>query len=121
MIGDTQFVLALFFLAGVGGVALATWLARRVWVKRADMPWPKKLLASLVAAAGMYGALQTLLGVFKAFGAITGQSEDPALKASMLAEGISQAINCFAFSLMIWVPSALVAFVIARLTKHRPR
>ena len=118
--GDAKFVLALFFFVGVVGVALATWLARRVWRERAEMSLPKKLLASLVAAAGMYGAVNTLQGVFKAFRAIGGESEDPALKARALAEGISQAMNGSAFSVLIWVPSAVIAFVIARLDK-RPR
>jgi biopolymer transport protein ExbB len=66
----------------------------------------------------MFGALGTLLGLVKAFGAVGGESVDPSQKARILAEGISEAMNCMAFGLAVGVPSIIVAMVIERFRKR---
>jgi len=60
------------------------------------------LFANLAMLCGLFG---TIVGLIKAFGAVGGESVDPSQKARILAEGISEAINCTAFGLI----SAIVA------------
>jgi biopolymer transport protein ExbB/TolQ len=62
------------------------------------------LLANLAMLSGLLG---TITGLIKAFGAVGGESVDPSQKARILAEGISEAMNCTAFGLMV----ALVALM----------
>ena len=65
---------------------------------------------------GMFGNVATLLGLL---GTITGMihsfaavaSANPADRATMLSKGISEAMNCTAFGLVVAIP-ALVAFAI---------
>jgi biopolymer transport protein ExbB/TolQ len=56
------------------------------------------LLANLAMLSGLLG---TITGLIKAFGAVGGESVDPSQKARILAEGISEAMNCTAFGLMV--------------------
>lgn len=60
------------------------------------------LLANLAMLSGLLG---TVVGLIIAFGAVA--NADAASKATMLAKGISEAMNCTAFGLM----SALVALI----------
>lgn len=60
------------------------------------------LLANLAMLSGLFG---TVLGLIVAFGAVAGA--DAASKATMLAKGISEAMNCTAFGLI----SAIVALI----------
>jgi biopolymer transport protein ExbB/TolQ len=62
------------------------------------------LLANLAMLSGLLG---TITGLIKAFGAVGGESVDPSQKARILAEGISEAMNCTAFGLMV----ALIALM----------
>ena len=62
------------------------------------------LFANLAMLSGLFG---TIVGLIKAFGAVGGESVDPSQKARILAEGISEAMNCTAFGLM----SAIVALM----------
>src|SRR5262245_33460737 len=62
------------------------------------------LFANLAMLCGLFG---TIVGLIKAFGAVGGESVDPSQKARILAEGISEAMNCTAFGLL----SAIVALV----------
>jgi biopolymer transport protein ExbB len=62
------------------------------------------LLANLAMLSGLLG---TITGLIKAFGAVGGESVDPSQKARILAEGISEAMNCTAFGLMV----ALVSLI----------
>ena len=64
------------------------------------------LFANLAMLCGLFG---TILGLIKAFGAVGGESVDPAAKARILAEGISEAMVCTAFGLMAAI-TALVGF-----------
>ena len=54
------------------------------------------LYANLAMLSGLFG---TIVGLIKAFGAVGGESVDPSQKARILAEGISEAMNCTAFGL----------------------
>ena len=65
----------------------------------------------------MYGAAGTLLGLVMALGAVGGESVDPSQKARILAEGISEAMNCAAFSFLVGLPSLIAAFAITRARK----
>ena len=62
------------------------------------------LFANLAMLCGLFG---TIVGLIKAFGAVGGESVDPSQKARILAEGISEAMNCTAFGLL----SAIVALI----------
>jgi biopolymer transport protein ExbB/TolQ len=62
------------------------------------------MFANLAMLCGLFG---TIIGLIKAFGAVGGESVDPSQKARILAEGISEAMNCTAFGLM----SAIVALM----------
>ena len=62
------------------------------------------LFANLAMLCGLFG---TIVGLIKAFGAVGGESIDPSQKARILAEGISEAMNCTAFGLI----AAIVALI----------
>src|SRR3954462_3213277 len=64
------------------------------------------LFANLAMLCGLFG---TIIGLIKAFGAVGGESVDPSQKARILAEGISEAMNCTAFGLISAI-TALVGF-----------
>jgi biopolymer transport protein ExbB len=66
-----------------------------------EMPAINRRLAML---CGLFG---TIIGLIRAFGAVGGESVDPSQKARILAEGISEAMNCTAFGLI----SAIVALM----------
>jgi len=58
-------------------------------------------LALLSNLAMLSGLLGTIAGLIKSFGAVGGESFDPSQKARILAEGISEAMNCTAFGLIV--------------------
>lgn len=62
------------------------------------------LFANLAMLCGLFG---TIIGLIKAFTAVGGEGVDPSQKARILAEGISEAMNCTAFGLL----SAVVALM----------
>ena len=66
------------------------------------------LFANLAMLSGLFG---TIVGLIKAFGAVGGESVDPSQKARILAEGISEAMNCTAFGLIAAI-TALVGFAV---------
>lgn len=55
------------------------------------------LFANLAMLCGLFG---TIVGLIRAFGAVGGESIDPSQKARILAEGISEAMNCTAWGLL---------------------
>ena len=65
-------------------------------------------LALLSNLAMLSGLLGTVTGLIMAFGAVSGDSVDPSQKARILAKGISEAMNCTAFGLMVAVPVLFV-------------
>jgi len=66
------------------------------------------LFANVAMLTGLFG---TIIGLIKAFGAVGGESIDPSQKARILAEGISEAMNCTAFGLISAI-TALVGFAV---------
>ncbi len=56
------------------------------------------LLANLAMLSGLLG---TVTGLIRAFGAVGHKSVDPSQKATILAQGISEAMNCTAFGLAV--------------------
>jgi hypothetical protein len=117
--GDLRIFIVVFLLLGVLGLAATAWLVRRLWRRRSTTSWVMKLLTAVIVAAAVWGALGTLQGVVRAFGAVGGESVDPSQKARILAEGISEAMNCMAFSLLIGIPSIIAAVVMTRARKPR--
>lgn len=102
----------IFFVIGSLGAAVTIWLGVRLWKRRTELALPTKLAASVAVAAAMSGALGTLLGAIKAFGAVGGESVDPSQRALILAEGISEAMNWIAFSLVVWSLSIVVTVLL---------
>ena len=73
-------------------------------------------LAMLGNVATLLGLLGTIVGLIGAFGAVA--NANPSDKATILANSISEAMNCTAFGLMTAIP-ALVAFsVLQGRTQH---
>ena len=66
------------------------------------------LLANLAMLSGLLG---TVTGLIMAFGAVSGESVDPSQKARILAQGISEAMNCTAFGLIVAI-LALIGYAI---------
>lgn len=62
------------------------------------------LYANLAMLCGLFG---TIVGLIKSFGSVGAESVDPSQKARILADGISEAMNCTAFGLM----TAVVAVI----------
>lgn len=62
------------------------------------------LFANLSMLSGLFG---TIVGLIKSFGAVGSESVDASQKARLLAEGISEAMNCTAFGLL----AAIVALL----------
>jgi hypothetical protein len=67
-------------------------------VERLRMLQRRAIACALVATFG--AGLGVMFGLIKAFGAVGGQSVDPSQQARVLAEGVSEAINCFAVGLV---------------------
>ena len=68
-------------------------------------------LALLSNLAMLSGLLGTIAGLIKSFGAVGGESVDPSQKARILAEGISEAMNCTAFGLIVAI-IGLIGFAV---------
>lgn len=66
-------------------------------------------LAMMGNVATLIGLLGTIAGMIKSFGAVSMAS--PAEKASLLSAGISEAMNCTAYGLIVAIPS-LIAFAV---------
>jgi len=60
-------------------------------------------LAVFGNVATLIGLLGTIVGLILSFGSIS--AADPAQKAEMLSRGISEALNCTAFGLIVAIPS----------------
>jgi hypothetical protein len=62
-------------------------------------------LAMLANVAMLAGLLGTIVGLIICFGAVA--TADPSEKATMLAKGISESMNCTAFGLLTAIPGLL--------------
>jgi len=101
---------------GMGFVSVfiaGSWL-RRLWRRRKELGLGRRTLVLVVGALVLFGALGTLAGLVKAFGAVGGESVDPSQKARILAEGISEAMNCTAFGILFGVPSSIALALLTR-------
>lgn len=102
----TAFLLTWLMVSLVGTVATAWW-ARRLWRRRTEMADRTKIIAAVIVASAMFGAVGTSVGLVKAFGAVGGESVDPSQRARILAEGIAGAMNWTAFGVIVWLPSVI--------------
>ena len=68
-------------------------------------------LALLANLAMLTGLLGTVYGLIVSFGAVSGESVDPSQKARILAEGISEAMHCTFFGLVVAI-IALLGFAV---------
>lgn len=63
--------------------------------------------------------LGVLSGLIKVFGAVGGESVDPSQTARILAEGISEAVNCAAVGLVTG-PLPIAALIVIAIRTRRP-
>jgi biopolymer transport protein ExbB/TolQ len=73
-------------------------------------------LAMLGNVATLLGLLGTIVGLIGAFGAVA--NANPADKATILANSISEAMNCTAFGLIVAIPSLVAYSVLQGRTQH---
>ena len=76
----------IWFVLNFGSVFVIGWWLRRLWLRRKELGFGRRMLAVVVGALVLRGALGTLVGFVKAFGAVGGESIDPLQKARILAE-----------------------------------
>ena len=70
-------------------------------------------LAVIGNVATLLGLLGTITGLIQCFAGVA--NADPATKAAVLTKGISEAMNCTAFGLMVAVPAVIIySFLQAR-------
>ncbi len=67
-------------------------------------------LAMIGNVATLLGLLGTITGLIKCFGAVA--NANPADKAAILSQGISEAMNCTAFGLGVAIPSLVIFSVL---------
>ena len=75
---------------------------------------------SCAVLATFGGGLGVLLGLISAFGAVGGESVDPSQKARILAEGISEAVNCAGVGLATG-PLPMAALIVIAVRTRRQR
>ena len=73
-------------------------------------------LAMLGNLATLLGLLGTITGLIKSFAGVAGV--DPSMKATLLARGISEAMNCTAFGLGTGIVGLLIFAVLNGRTQH---
>ncbi len=73
-------------------------------------------LAMLANVAMLAGLLGTIFGLITCFSAVA--NADPSEKATLLAQGISEAMHCTAFGLMTAIPGLLFFSVLQGKTQH---
>jgi biopolymer transport protein ExbB/TolQ len=73
-------------------------------------------LAMLGNLATLCGLLGTITGLIKSFASVAGV--DPSMKATMLSKGISEAMNCTAFGLLVAIPALVAYSVLQGRTQH---
>jgi biopolymer transport protein ExbB len=73
-------------------------------------------LAMIGNVATLLGLLGTIVGLIKCFGAVA--NANPADKAAILSQGISEAMNCTAFGLAVAIPSLVLFSVLQGRTQR---
>jgi len=73
-------------------------------------------LAMLANVSTLMGLMGTIFGLITAFSAV--DAADPAQRSAFLAAGISEALNCTAFGLLVAVPTLLAhAFLVSKVER----
>jgi hypothetical protein len=108
-------IAVVFVLLGMGavGACLTLWLIARVWSHKKETGLAPKLATVLALAVAVLSGAGTLIGLVKALRAVSAKA-DPYQMASILAEGISIAVNCAAFGGFVWLPSLVFGFLLTR-------
>jgi biopolymer transport protein ExbB len=75
-------------------------------------------LAMFANVAMLAGLLGTIFGLMKCFASVAKPGVDPALKSQILAEGISEAMNCTAFGLFTAIGCLLAFSLVNGKTQH---
>lgn len=88
---------------------------RPAFAKRWTFARLVKMLPWLILIWGAYG---TGVGLIKVMGATGAESIDPAQKARIVAEGVSEAINCVAGAVVLLLLYFLATFLIARFFRN---
>src|SRR5215472_14806630 len=86
-------------------------LARIVQAGLVKVNRPDEEVQAAMDEAALRGLLGTVTGLIKSFGAVSGASVDPSQKATILANGISEAMNCTAFGLGVAI-IGLIGFAV---------
>lgn len=73
-------------------------------------------LAVLGNVATLLGLLGTITGMIKSFAAVA--DANPTAKAALLSNGISEAMNCTAYGLIVAIPALLAFAVLQNRTNH---
>ena len=109
----------LSFIVAVGVAVLLHRWAR--WLtKRPRAPRILRFLRSTIVVLCAVGFLSVSYGLIVSFGAVSGESVDPSQKARILAEGISDAMNCYALLGIVLMVIA-IGLGIATLRERRSR
>ncbi len=101
-------------MAALGVATLAAAVVHAVRAERWSLAWS----VSLVAASPAIGVLFTAVALTRSFAGVAGV--DPSMKATLLAKGISEAMNCTAFGLGV-IPLWVTPFVIGEVRRGRRR
>jgi hypothetical protein len=107
-------VLLIWFGLGLASLLVVGWWLRRLWRRSNELGFGTRIVMLVVSALVLFGALGTLAGLVKAFGAVGCEDVDPSQKARTLAEGISEAMNCTAFGILFGVPSSIALTLLTR-------
>ena len=75
-------------------------------------------LAMFANVSMLAGLLGTIFGLMKCFASVAKPGVDPALKSQILAEGISEAMNCTAFGLFVAIGCLLAFSLVNGKTQH---
>lgn len=84
-------------------------MAEMIAVENANLEKRTSVLAMIGNVATLIGLLGTITGMIKSFGAVS--SANAVEKATLLSSGISEAMNCTAYGLIVAIP-ALVMYTI---------
>jgi biopolymer transport protein ExbB/TolQ len=110
--GATGIIVVWIGLA-LSGLAGSAWLLHRMWRRRASVGNGTKAVAFVFGAGAGVGGFGTLAGLASGVSGLAGFG-DPAERARTLAEGISEAMNCFALGLSVSGPALAVLLVLMR-------
>jgi biopolymer transport protein ExbB/TolQ len=112
--------LLIWLAMSVVAMLATAWWARRVWRRGGQMADRTKIITLVVVAAAMFGAVGTMVGLVKVFGAVGGESVDPSQRARVLAEGTAEAMSWTIFGVIVWLPS-VIALAFAMRTRGARR